>query len=78
MKQRATVWDDAGFSDAITVSMKNVPAPSDGTELVAWLISDYEAWLVPNGSTVMSLGAMEWADETVSHTFDSDSPGLHG
>lgn len=73
----AVVYDDAASSDAITINMTNVPAPSSGTELVAWLIPDYEAWLV-NEAPWLSLGPMEWSDGSVSHSFDSDSPRYTG
>ena len=67
----AVVYDDAASSDAIAYTMKNVPAPSSGTDLVGWLLSD-------DGAIKLSTGPMEWSDGTVSHTFDSDSPRYTG
>ncbi len=67
----AVIWDDAALSDAITYSMMNVPAPSAGTQLVGWLISDDEA-------NMLSTGPMEWSDGSISHTFDSSSPRYTG
>ena len=71
------IFDDAAMSDAIAINMSNVPAPSSGTELVAWLVPDYEAWLVDEASW-LSLGPMELSDGSVSHTFDSNSPRYTG
>ena len=65
------IYDDAASSDAIVFDMKNVPAPSSGTELVPWLIPDDE-------TIKLSLGPMEYKDGTVSHTFDSSSPRYTG
>ena len=67
----AVISDDAALSDAITYSMENVPAPSNGTELVGWLISDDE-------SIKLSTGPMEISDGEISHTFDSSSPRYTG
>ena len=67
----AVISDDAALSDAITYSMKNVPAPSNGTELVGWLISDDE-------ETKLSTGPMELSGGEISHTFDSDSSRYTG
>ena len=63
----AVISDDTALSDAITYSMTNVPAPSSGTELVGWLLSD-------DKETKLSTGPMEWSAGTISHTFNSDSP----
>ena len=73
----AVTSDDEALSDAITISMTNVPAPSSDTELVPWLVPDYEAWL-DDEATKLSLGPVEWSDGTVSHTFGSDSPRYTG
>ena len=73
----AVIYDDAASSDAIAIEMKNVPAPSSGTELVAWLITDYEAWL-DGEAPKLSLGPMELSGGAISHTFDSDSPRYTG
>ena len=67
----AVISDDMALSDAITYSMTNVPAPSSGTELVGWLISD-------DKETKLSTGPMEWSAGSVSHTFNSDSPRYTG
>ena len=48
----AVVYDDAASSDAIAYTMKNVPAPSSGTDLVGWLLSD-------DGAIKLSTGPME-------------------
>ena len=67
----AVIYDDAASSDAIAIEMKNVPAPSNGTVLVGWLIDD-------SGNIKLSTGPMEWSDGTVSHTFDSSSSRYTG
>ena len=68
----AIIRDDKAASDAITYKMSGVPKPSEGTELVGWLVSD-------DGNTQMSTGPMEWnEDGSVSHTFDSMSPRYTG
>ncbi len=67
----AVIYDDAASSDAIAIEMKNVPAPSNGTVLVGWLIDD-------SGNIKHSTGPMEWDGGTVSHTFDSSSPRYTG
>ena len=67
----AVISDDMALSDAITYSMTNVPAPSSGTELVGWLLSD-------DKEIKLSTGPMEWSAGSVSHTFNSDSPRYTG
>ena len=67
----AVIWDDEALSDAITYSMKNVPAPSNGTELVGWLLTD-------DKETKLSTGPMELSGGEISHTFDSDSSRYTG
>lgn len=68
----AVIRDDKAANDAITYKMSGVPAPSAGTELVGWLVSD-------DGSTQLSTGPMEWKEDgSVSHTFDSMSPRYTG
>ena len=68
----AAISDDKAASDSITFSLKGVHAPSAGTQLVGWLISDDDA-------TKLSTGAMTVASgDTVSHTFGSSSTGYTG
>lgn len=68
----AIIRDDKAASDAITYEMSNVPAPSDGTELVGWLVSD-------DGNTRMSTGPMKRNDNgSISYTFDSTSSRYTG
>lgn len=68
----AIIRDDKAASDAITYEMSNVPAPSDGTELVGWLVSD-------DGNTRMSTGPMKRnEDGSISYTFDSMSSRYTG
>ena len=68
----AVIWDDQALSDAITYAMENVPAPSGGTELVGWLVSD-------DGSVKLNTGVMTIAaDGSIGHVFDSTNARYTG
>lgn len=67
----AVISDDQGLSDAITITMSNVPEPSAGTELVGWLVSD-------DGNNKLSTGPMALAGGAIAHTFDSSNARYTG
>ena len=61
----AVVYDDIGSSDAITVTMTGVTAPTSGKQFVGWLASDYRK---------VSIGVISVdGNGAVSHTHSSTS-----
>ena len=67
----ATISDDQALSDSITYTM-SVPPPSDGTDLVGWLLSD-------DGLKKLNTGVMERLnDGSINHTFDRDDARYTG
>ena len=63
----AVVWDDEALSDAITISMDGVGAPSAGTEYVGWLISDDQTRKLSTGPMTMDFRG------NIDYTFDHNS-----
>lgn len=68
----ATVFDDAGMSDGLEVSLMGVTAPDSGKEYVVWLVAEEQ-------TAFMSVGALNVGDDgSASLTFDSSSDGYTG
>ena len=68
----ATVFDDAGMSDGLKVSLTGSAAPGAGKEYVVWLATAMQ-------KSVMRVGALDVAEDgTASLTFDSGSDGYTG
>ena len=68
----ATVFDDAGMSDGLEVSLMGVTAPDAGKEYVVWLVAEEQ-------SAFMSVGALNVGEDgSASLTFDSGSAGYTG
>ena len=68
----AVVFDDAGVSDGVEVSLTGVSAPASGKEYVAWLVEEEQAGFLNIGS--LSVGE----DGSASLTFGADSDGHTG
>ena len=68
----ATVFDDAGMSDGLEVSLTGAAAPDAGKEYAVWLVAEEQAAFLRVGT--LSVGE----DGSASLTFDSSSDGHSG
>ena len=68
----ATVFDDAGMSDSLEVSLTGAAAPDAGKEYAVWLVAEEQAAFLRVGT--LSVGE----DGSASLTFDSSSDGHSG
>ena len=68
----ATVFDDAGMSDGLEVSLTGAAAPDAGKEYAVWLVAEEQAAFLRVGT--FSVGE----DGSASLTFDSSSDGHSG
>ena len=68
----ATVFDDAGMSDGLEVSLMGAAAPDAGKEYAVWLVAEEQAAFLRVGT--LSVGE----DGSASLTFDSSSDGHSG
>ena len=68
----ATVFDDAGMSDGLEVSLMGVSAPDSGKEYAVWLVAEMQ-------SAFLRVGTLDVGDDgSASLTFDSGSTGYAG
>ena len=68
----ATVFDDAGMSDGLEVSLMGAEAPGDGQEYAVWLTNEDQSAFLRVGT--LSVGE----DGSASLTFDSSSASYAG
>ena len=68
----ATVFDDAGMSDGLKVSLTGAAAPDAGQEYAVWLVAEEQA-------AFLRVGTLDVGDDgSASLTFDSSSDGHSG
>lgn len=68
----ATVFDDAGMSDGLEVSLKGASAADDGKEYAVWLANEDQ-------SAFLRVGTLDVGEDgSASLTFDSSSDGYAG
>ena len=68
----ATVFDDAGMSDGLKVSLTGVSAPASGKEYAVWLTDAKQ-------TALLRVGTLDVGDDgSASLTFDSGSDGYNG
>ena len=68
----ATVFDDAGMSDGLEVSLKGASAPDDGKEYAVWLANEDQ-------SAFLRVGTLDVGEDgSASLTFNSSSAGYAG
>ena len=68
----ATVFDDAGMSDGLEVSLKGASAADDGKEYVVWLTNEDQ-------SAFLRVGTLDVGEDgSASLTFNSSSSGYAG
>ncbi len=68
----ATVFDDAGMSDGLEVSLKGATAPDDGKEYAVWLSNEDQ-------SAFLRVGTLDVGEDgSASLTFNSSSAGYAG